>query len=114
MSQLRPQSYISVLIASSTLFLNIGAQIYGLTSTPNMKDINDANLACFTPSSAFVGVFFLSLMIAMGIWLWGLRAIRREEGKEGEYGREDMEVYVPFFCAGNLCIAGELFSYMLS
>jgi hypothetical protein len=113
MAQPRFQSPIPLPVAASTLLINIGAQIYGLTSTPNMKDINDANLACFTPSSAFVGVFFLSLMVGMGSWLWGVRTARREEERDGGSGKEDMEGYIPFFCGGNLCIAGELLLFLI-
>lgn len=46
-------------LAPLSFVVDFAAQNYGMLSSPNMKDVQDANLSFFSPQSSFIVGFFL-------------------------------------------------------
>jgi hypothetical protein len=83
-------------LAPLSFAVDFGAQLYGMLSTPNMKQIHDRNMAAFSPYANMIGYFFLPQQI---LQVWWLR--RLWTNPEGEQVK-----YVPYYALGNFCIAG--------
>ena len=83
-------------LAPLSFAVDFGAQLYGMLSTPNMKQIHDRNMAAFSPYANMIGYFFFPQQI---LQLWWLR--RLWTNPEGEQVK-----YVPYYALGNFCIAG--------
>jgi hypothetical protein len=82
--------------------IDFAAQLYGMLSDPNMKQIHDANISFFSPQPYFIGAFFFPQQIAQLAWLWRLQNARDPASKT----TAAMVDYVPYYALGNLCIAG--------
>jgi len=86
--------------------IDFAAQQYGLLATPNMKDIHDANLSFFSPQPYFIGGFFFPQQLFQLAWLY--RLWKLDPKKPHERAELDQIVdFVPYYSAGNLCIAGK-------
>ncbi|KAK5651386.1 hypothetical protein OQA88_12543 [Cercophora sp. LCS_1] len=100
-------------LAPLSFGLDFAAQTYGMLSSPNMKDVHDANLSFFSPQPFFIGGFFLPQQIFQAAWLYRLcrRRARQLEvgGNQIETGDNQdvglMVDYTPYYALGNLCIA---------
>ena len=78
-----------------------------MLSTPNMKDIHDANLSFFSPQPYFIAGFFFPQQLFQLAWLYRLWKLDAQKS-ESEWQELDQLVdFVPYYAVGNLCIAGE-------
>lgn len=84
--------------------IDFAAQQYGLLSSPNMKDIHDANLSFFSPQPLFIGAFFFPQQIFQLAWLWRLWKSNSQSALEDD-AVNTMVDFSPFYIVGNLCIA---------
>ncbi|KAF9630496.1 hypothetical protein BFW01_g1058 [Lasiodiplodia theobromae] len=91
-------------IAPASFVFDFAAQQYGMLSSPNMKDVHDANLSFFSPQPYFIALFFFPQQIAQLAWLWKLW---RRNGSERDI--EEMVDYVPVYALGNVCIGTWMF-----
>lgn len=98
-------------LAPLAFLVDLAAQLYGLLSRPNMKDVHDAHISFFSPLPLFVACFFLPQQIFQAAWLWRLWRANPEDVEEDRAVRQMVD-YVPYYAAGNLCIAGESATYM--
>lgn len=93
-------------LAPVSFAIDFAAQQYGMLSTPNMKDVHDANLSFFSPQPYFIAGFFFPQQLFQVAWLW--RLWRNRPGQQsGELDRDTatMVDFSPFYAVGNLCIA---------
>ncbi|KAK7420141.1 hypothetical protein QQZ08_010555 [Neonectria magnoliae] len=87
-------------LAPTSFAVDFAAQTYGMLSSPNMKDIHDANISFFSPQPYFIGGFFLPQQLCQLAWLWQLyKADPSEKDLSG------MVDFAPFYALGNFCIA---------
>jgi len=100
-------SYSTAKWAAPVSFLvDFACQNYGMLSSPNMKDIHDQNLSFFSPQPFFIAGFFFPQQLFQLGWLY--RLWKLDPSKPGERAELDQMVdYVPYYCIGNLCIAGK-------
>ncbi|KAK8114591.1 hypothetical protein PG999_006660 [Apiospora kogelbergensis] len=91
-------------LAPLAFLVDLAAQLYGLLSRPNMKDVHDAHISFFSPLPLFVACFFLPQQIFQAAWLWRLWRANPEDVEEDRAVRQMVD-YVPYYAAGNLCIA---------
>lgn len=94
-------------VALLSLAINLSAQVYGILSTPNMKDVHDANLSFYSPHPYMVGLVFFLQQLAQVAWLYRLFKINPKESAEKKYEAQLMVDYVPYLAVGNLCIASK-------
>ncbi|KAH8119760.1 hypothetical protein DFH11DRAFT_5998 [Phellopilus nigrolimitatus] len=99
------------MIAPGAFAINFGAQLYGMLSTPNMKQVADRNHYAFSPNPAFIAAFFAPQMVLQLAWL-------RKLFSNGDAVEPAQLDYVPIYALGNVCIAGwmvfwkyEMFSF---
>lgn len=84
--------------------IDFAAQQYGMLSTPNMKDVHDANLSFWSPQPFFIAGFFFPQQLFQLAWLW--RLWRSNDQSALEDGAVNTMVdFSPFYTVGNLCIA---------
>lgn len=76
--------------------MDFGCQLYGMLSSPNMKQISDKYVAHFSPLPIMIAVFFGPQQIFQLYWL------RKLWSKDATQDQID---YVPYYTLGNLCIA---------
>lgn len=100
-------SYSTAKWAAPACFLiDFVAQNYGMLSSPNMKDIHDQNLSFFSPQPYFIGGFFFPQQLFQVAWLY--RLWKLDPAKPVERTELDQMVdFVPYYCVGNLSIAGK-------
>ncbi|KAM0276179.1 hypothetical protein ACHAQH_007031 [Verticillium albo-atrum] len=91
-------------LAPASFVIDFAAQSYGLLSTPNMKDIHDANISFFSPQPFFIGAFFFPQQIFQLVWLW-----RLHKAKPDDSATATMVDFAPFYALGNICIASWMF-----
>ncbi|KAI9678712.1 MAG: hypothetical protein M1817_005769 [Caeruleum heppii] len=92
-------------LAPASFLIDFAAQQYGLLSSPNMKDINDANQSFFSPYPYFIGGFFFPQQIIQLVWLYRLWKL---DPRKSELERKELDQivdFVPYYSVGNLCIA---------
>jgi len=89
-------------LAPLSFAVDFGAQLYGMLSGPNMKQIHDRNIAAFSPYGNMIGYFFFPQQL---LQLWWLR--RLWTNPENEQVK-----YVPYYALGNFCIAGWMFFWV--
>ncbi len=89
-------------LAPVSFAVDVAAQNYGMLSSPNMKDIHDANLSFFSPQPYFIAGFFFPQQIFQLVWLYRLW----RETPEGD-GVATMVDFSPFYALGNFCIASQ-------
>ncbi|OJD33247.1 concanavalin a-like lectins glucanase [Diplodia corticola] len=91
-------------VAPASFLFDFAAQQYGMLSTPNMKDVHDANPSFFSPQPYAVALFFFPQQLAQLWWLWRLW---RRQGSERDV--REMVDYVPVYALGNVCIGAWMF-----
>ncbi|EKG20677.1 hypothetical protein MPH_02032 [Macrophomina phaseolina MS6] len=96
-------------LAPAAFLYDFAAQQYGLLSSPNMKDIHNANLSFFSPQPYFIALFFFPQQIAQLVWLWKLWT-----KAAAERDLQDMVGYVPIYALGNICIGTWMFFWNAS
>ena len=103
------------ILAPTAFAVNFAAQIYGMLSSPNMKEVADKvsnhhgmvisffsncdhqNHYAFSPSPVFIGAFFAPQMILQLAWIRKLF--------NGEVQSDDAQLqYMPIYALGNFCI----------
>jgi hypothetical protein len=78
--------------------VDFACQVYGMTSTPNMKDIHDRNLCAFSPQPFAIAGFFTPQQVIQLVWL-------RELFRPDAQVERGTVRYVPWYSLGNFCIA---------
>lgn len=99
-------------IAPASFVYDFAAQQYGLNSTPNMKDVNDANVSFWSPQPYFIGAFFFPQQFFQLAWLyklWKMSAkVKNGQATPTEKKEVDMMTkFVPFYVVGNICIGSK-------
>ncbi|OLN94146.1 hypothetical protein CCHL11_07192 [Colletotrichum chlorophyti] len=91
-------------LAPLSFAVDFAAQNYGMLSTPNMKDVHDANISFWSPQPFFIAGFFFPQQLFQLVWLWRLH---RAESKADQTDRDvaTMVEFAPFYAVGNFCIA---------
>lgn len=89
-------------LAPASFLFFFAAQQYGVLSSPNMKDIHDANLAAFSPHPFAIAAFFFPQQIFQLAWLYRLW---RGQGDRAEV--QQMVDYVPYYIIGNVCLGSK-------
>lgn len=95
-------------LAPASFIYDFAAQQYGIFSTPNMKDVHDANLSFFSPNPYFIGAFFFPQQLFQLAWLyklWRLDSSKPQERKQ----LEQIVKFVPYYALGNVCIGTWMF-----
>lgn len=91
-------------LAPISFAVDFAAQQYGMLSTPNMKDVHDANLSFFSPQPFFIAGFFFPQQLFQLAWLWRLwRLTPQSQLEDKDAGT--MVDFSPFYAVGNFCIA---------
>ncbi|KAI1335980.1 hypothetical protein F5Y15DRAFT_221771 [Xylariaceae sp. FL0016] len=91
-------------LAPASFAIDFAAQQYGMLSSPNMKNVHDANLSFFSPQPFFIAGFFFPQQIFQVVWLWKLwRAT--PETLQNDRAVQGMVDFAPFYALGNICIA---------
>jgi hypothetical protein len=100
------------LAAPASFVFDVAMQIYGMTSSPNKKDIHDKYPGAFSPWAPMIGFFFLPQQILQAVWLYRLWQSPRPDNIQDAEKREDvkqMDRYVPIYALGNFCIGAWLY-----
>ncbi|KAF4977266.1 hypothetical protein FZEAL_6154 [Fusarium zealandicum] len=87
-------------LAPTSFVVDFIAQNYGMMSSPNMKDIHDANLSFFSPQPYFIAGFFFPQQLFQLAWLW-----RLYKADPTTKDVSTMTDFAPFYAVGNFCIA---------
>ncbi|KAM6512414.1 hypothetical protein FSOLCH5_010128 [Fusarium solani] len=87
-------------LAPTSFVIDFAAQTYGMLSSPNMKDIHDANISFFSPQPYFIAGFFFPQQLFQLAWLW-----RLHKAEASQKDVSSMVDFAPFYALGNLCIA---------
>ncbi|KAJ3940747.1 uncharacterized protein N0V96_009762 [Colletotrichum fioriniae] len=91
-------------LAPLSFAVDFAAQNYGMLSTPNMKDVHDANLSFWSPQPFFIAGFFFPQQLFQLAWLYRLyKADPKVEPMAPDVGT--MVDFAPFYAIGNFCIA---------
>lgn len=89
-------------LAPTSFVIDFAAQTYGMLSSPNMRDIHDANISFFSPQPYFIAGFFFPQQLFQLAWLY-----RLYKAEASERGVSDMVDFAPFYVLGNICIASK-------
>ncbi|PQE28097.1 concanavalin a-like lectins glucanase protein [Rutstroemia sp. NJR-2017a WRK4] len=92
-------------VAPASFLIDFAAQQYGMLSTPNMKDVHDANLSFWSPQPYAIALFFFPQQIFQLVWLYRLWKLDPKKSEKERRETEIMTDFVPFYALGNLCIA---------
>jgi hypothetical protein len=95
-------------VAPVSFLIDFAAQQYGMLSTPNMKDIHDANLSFWSPQPYAIALVFFPQQIFQLVWLYRLWKLDPKKSEKEKRETEIMTDFVPFYALGNLCIACKL------
>ncbi|KDQ51101.1 hypothetical protein JAAARDRAFT_537812 [Jaapia argillacea MUCL 33604] len=87
--------------------INFVAQLYGMLTKPNMKDIADANHYAFSPNPYFIAGFFSLQMVLQLTWISKLFIPDdpRKKNDPTSYAEPAQLSYAPIYALGNICIA---------
>ncbi|OCF31527.1 hypothetical protein I316_06726 [Kwoniella heveanensis BCC8398] len=85
-------------IAPLSFAVDFGCQLYGMLSSPNMKDIHDRNLCSFSPQPFAIAGFFSPQQILQLLWI-------RELFRSDRQVEKGTIRYAPWYALGNGCIA---------
>ena len=94
-------------VAPLSFVIDFAAQQYGMLSTPNMKDVHDANLSFWSPQPYFIAGFFFPQQQFQLAWLYRLYKLDANKSVEEEKELDIMVDFVPYYAVGNICIACE-------
>lgn len=93
-------------LAPASFAVDFAAQQYGMLSSPNMKDVHDANLSFFSPQPFFIAGFFFPQQLFQLAWLWKLWKARPEDVRNDK-AVQKMVDFAPYYAVGNFCIASK-------
>ncbi|KAI9067196.1 Dor1-domain-containing protein [Trametes sanguinea] len=110
----------------ASFLTNFAVQTYGMITTPNMKDVAEANHFAFSPNPWFIAAFFSGQVVLQLAWIrklfqqdppGGYQAIGTGgnpelAAKEDERAWKVALSYAPIYALGNFCIAGWLFFWL--
>lgn len=91
-------------LAPASFAVDFAAQQYGMLSSPNMKDVHDANLSFFSPQPFFIAGFFFPQQLFQLAWLWKLWKARPEDVRNDKTVQKMVD-FAPYYAVGNFCIA---------
>lgn len=101
----------AALFSAGAWTFNFLCQMYGMLSTPNMKDVADKYHAFFSPQPFAIALFFFPQSCIQVYWIYKLFKSSRAAGEslngdeaEASSGDEEAVTYAPFFILGNVCI----------
>jgi hypothetical protein len=94
-------------VAPLSFAIDFAAQQYGMLSSPNMKDVHDANLSFWSPQPFFIAGFFFPQQLFQLAWLYRLWKLDPSKSAENKKEVQQMVDFVPYYAIGNLCIASE-------
>ncbi|KAI9047377.1 hypothetical protein LZ554_008823 [Drepanopeziza brunnea f. sp. 'monogermtubi'] len=92
-------------VAPASFLVDFAAQQYGMLSSPNMKDVHDANLSFWSPQPYFIAGFFFPQQLFQLAWLYRLWKLDPKKGPKEQQEVKQMVDFVPYYAVGNLCIA---------
>ncbi|TVY15158.1 hypothetical protein LARI1_G007545 [Lachnellula arida] len=92
-------------VAPLSFAIDFAAQQYGMMSSPNMKDVHDANLSFWSPQPYFIAGFFFPQQLFQLAWLYRLWKLDPKKSADEKKEVETMVDFVPYYAVGNLCIA---------
>ncbi|EME85688.1 uncharacterized protein MYCFIDRAFT_70982 [Pseudocercospora fijiensis CIRAD86] len=95
-------------LAPASFVYDFAAQLYGILSSPSMKDIHDRNLSFFSPQPLFVAAFFFPQQLSQLAWLYKLWTLKPEKPREKKQLDEFLR-YIPYYVLGNVCIGTWMF-----
>ncbi|KAL6307783.1 hypothetical protein BKA93DRAFT_726829 [Sparassis latifolia] len=118
-------------LAVSSFLVNFSVQTYGMLSSPNTKQVADANHFAFSPNPWFIAAFFSGQVALQVYWIRQLfnlngegyrrldvpppntsRPLNKSMAEINEEAVKTALDYVPVYALGNLCIAGWLFFWL--
>ena len=91
-------------LAPLSFAVDFGVQLYGMLSSPNMKQIHDRNMSVFSPYANMIGYFFFPQQL---LQLWWIRTLWQNP-------QPDQIRYVPYYALGNFCIAGWMLFWVIT
>lgn len=92
-------------VAPLSFIIDFTAQNYGMLSTPNMKDVHDANLSFWSPQPFFIAGFFFPQQFIQLAWLYRLWKLDPTKSVADKKEVEMMTDFAPYYAVGNICIA---------
>ncbi|POS85660.1 hypothetical protein EPUL_003224, partial [Erysiphe pulchra] len=92
-------------VAPISFITNFTAQLYGILSSPNMKEIHDANLSFWSPQPFLIAAIFFPHQILQLVWLYRLLKLDPKKNAEQVKEIEPLLDYLPYYSVGNFCIA---------
>lgn len=92
-------------VAPISFITNFTAQLYGILSSPNMKEIHDANLSFWSPQPFLIAAIFFPQQVLQMVWLYRLLKLDPKKNAEQEKELELLLDYLPYYSVGNFCIA---------
>ena len=95
-------------VAPLSFAVDFAAQQYGMLSSPNMKDVHDANLSFWSPQPYFIAGFFFPQQLFQLAWLYRLWKMDPTKSAKDKAETQIMVDFVPYYAVGNLCIASML------
>ncbi|KAI0706267.1 hypothetical protein C8T65DRAFT_577336 [Cerioporus squamosus] len=126
------------MLTVGSFLVNFGVQTYGMITTPNMKDVAEANHFAFSPNPWFIAAFFSGQVVIQLAWIRKLfthdppngyakvpgkpspptptnqeqSLLRPTEDKDEGRAWKAALNYAPVYALGNICIAGWLFFWL--
>jgi hypothetical protein len=92
-------------VAPLSFAIDFAAQQYGMLSSPNMKDVHDANLSFWSPQPYFIAGFFFPQQLFQLAWLYRLWKLDPSKSAKDKEEVQIMVDFVPYYAVGNICIA---------
>jgi hypothetical protein len=92
-------------VAPLSFAVDFAAQQYGMLSSPNMKDVHDANLSFWPPQPYFIDGFLFPQQLFQLAWLYHLWKLDPKKSAEDKKEVETLVDFVPYYAVDNLCIA---------
>lgn len=80
-----------------------------MMSSPNMKDVHDANLSFFSPQPFFIAGFFFPQQLFQLGWLYRLWKLDPTKSAADKKELDQIVDFVPYYALGNVCIGVWMF-----
>lgn len=100
-------------VAPLSFAIDFAAQQYGMLSSPNMKDVHEANVSFWSPQPYFIAGFFFPQQLFQLAWLYRLWKLDPRKNVLEQKEVQIMTDFVPYYTVGNLCIACKYISWLL-
>ncbi|EGO05356.1 hypothetical protein SERLA73DRAFT_14565, partial [Serpula lacrymans var. lacrymans S7.3] len=93
------------ILALGSFVANFSCQLYGMLTTPNMKQVADENHYAYSPNPFFIAAFFAMQTVLQLLWIKNLFVVS-SAGPSPKYEHKPSQMaYVPIYALGNICIA---------